>query len=648
MSSTVYLMLRQWLLDMGNLAKRETINQSEQFTPHQNVTQRSLAVSSSTVAIFSCLIAIYCFLAIDPKRLVFRHQLIAFLLLFDLLKACILLLYPARVLSHPTSYGSERFCQVVGFFSATAIEGADLAILSFALHTLLLIFKPSLSVKIPESDRVEGGLYKYRYYVYGLSFVIPLIMASLAYIGYGYSSYVCWCYLPQHPVWYRLVLSWVPRYLIVVTIILVYGLIYYYVLKEFKALGGVFSTLQHRHKRDPNIKPSFFSALKFFLIDTRDSIRNKFIVPKADQSTSSSNNSQVEPEGTRVKPILSLDESPATEAHNDVDHTRNIMHDPEIEAANMANFRKRQKIIERQMKSIFIYPIAYVSIWLFPFILQCTQFNYEAEHGPVVWLNYLSAFMQPFNGFVDSLVFFYREEPWKYTVMKNYEKENSYRLDHYVRHHSGDLSALQRQRKYSAYSGSTSVDIHQYSWWRRILGKLRLPLMRLPTEENVTKFQKNYLNTRFEEQRPSSGPALGNPELMDAYENPDFTTLMTKHDYSNLLHGDIAEGDFRLALEGYSLNFKDRRSSTSSLGRRERRASAIAPSVKSGHSRRLSVMGPHESIPETKEYVRHEAHGPRKGGSQPNTKRSSHRSDHSGSNSEEHELDFLQFLRDGP
>ncbi len=133
--------------------------------------------------------------------MIFRHQLITFLLLFDFIKAIILLLYPSRVITHSTSYFDSHFCQVVGFFTAMSIEGADIAILAFAVHTYLLIFKPGLTTKVKNSTRLEGGLYKYRYYVYVLSFIIPVFMASLAFIGVGYISLVCWCYLPQQPVW---------------------------------------------------------------------------------------------------------------------------------------------------------------------------------------------------------------------------------------------------------------------------------------------------------------------------------------------------------------------------------------------------------------------------------------------------------------
>lgn len=382
----------------------------------------------------------------------------------------------------------------------------------------------------------------------------------------------------------------------------------------------------------------------------RYAINDKFFVPKPDRDNSStSEDSAVEAIGSRTKTVQSLDETPNHD-HENVNHTHNIMHDSDLEAANLANFRKRQKLIERQMKSIFIYPIAYISVWLFPFLLQCTQFNYERTHGPVHWLNYLGAFMQPFNGFVDALVFFYREEPWKYTIMKNYEKDNAHRLDNYMRHHSGDLNSLPRRRKLSSYSGALSIDMDQYSLWRRILAKLRLPLMGLPTEENVTKFQNSYLSSRLEEQRSTLGNNLGSVAPLDANGNPDFTSLMTKHDFSNLLNGEIIEGDFRQALEAYSLNFsKDRRSSYSQ-GKPDNRGSITSISNKSSRSRRLSTMDPRDPIPESKEYVPQEGSAAfRKGiALNANGKRPSQRCDRSSSVGEDVELDFLQFLRDGP
>lgn len=62
------------------------------------------------------------------------------------------------------------------------------------------------------------------------------------------------------------------------------------------------------------------------------------------------------------------------------------------------------------------------------------------------------------------------------------------------------------------------------------------------------------------------------------------------------------------------------------------------------------MMDPHEPIPESKEYVPQETGaGHRKGtASYANSKRPSQRSDRSSSVGEDVELDFLQFLRDGP
>lgn len=635
-------------MNLPSLFLREVINQSMKFTEDQNLTQRALAMASSTTLIVFCLVSMYFFLAIDPKRLVFRHQLIAFLISFDLLKAVILLIFPSRVLTHASAYNDEKFCQVVGFFTVTAIQGADLAILSFAIHTFLLIFRPDLTVKLPNSDRVEGGLYMYRYYVYGLSFLIPLVMASLPYVSLGYSSFVCWCYLPQKPVWYRLVLSWVPRFCIVITILTVYGLIYYYVLREFRTLGGVFTTM-HKLKQKAglhpsvlNQKPTFFSSLGYFIELIKDSILPKLVLPDDDKlSPHSTNTSSMDPISRPGSPPRASVPARPLDAEM-------IMADPDIQQANLENFRKRQKTIQRQMKSIFVYPFAYIFVWLGPFILQCTQFNYEWHHHPIFWLNCVGAFMQPFNGTVDSLVFLYREQPWKYTIMKNFEKEHSGKLDHYVMrsYSNGDLSSLDTNARLTKNSlvASMHVDVDQYPRWRRIASRLRLPLMHLPTEENIAKFQNSYINSRIEEQRESG--------VTDMNEMGDYNVLQGTHDFSNLLSGNFAEGDFRLTFDNYSLNFSLGRrpsavsSHSATRARGERRGSVATVSNKSNKSRRMSIMDPHIPIPEDAHYVPGSA--PVGNKASVSNKRSSTQKSQRSSNAEDTELDFLEFLRKGP
>lgn len=97
-----------------------------------------------------------------------------------------------------------------------------------AIHSALYIFKPRVA-------HGEGGLYPYRKIAYVVWFVVPLIMASLAFINNG-DSYVnegTYCYLPVRPFWYRLALGWIPRYVIFLIILGIYASIYYYVRYKF-------------------------------------------------------------------------------------------------------------------------------------------------------------------------------------------------------------------------------------------------------------------------------------------------------------------------------------------------------------------------------------------------------------------------------
>ncbi|KAK6200053.1 putative plasma membrane G-protein coupled receptor [Scheffersomyces amazonensis] len=626
----------------------DTHNQIEEFTNHQARVQRILATSSSCASISLCICGMYMFLAFDPKRLIFRHQLIFFLMFFDLVKAIILLLYPTRVLTHSTSYYNKNFCQIVGFFTATAIEGADIAILSFAVHTYLLIFKPNLTTKVKNSSRTEGGLYKYRFYVYGMSFFIPIILASLAFIhDTGYVSLVSWCYLPERPLWYRFVLSWVPRYCIVIIIVTFYVLIYYHVIKEFRNLGGVFTTMHksqgHLHPKVSNDEnPSFGSAIKYFLSAFKDRYFLKLELPTnnttATTSTNALNLEVLNGTNRGSEPGESIPQSPNQKTKNseeehsddegesedddddeediveqyderaareeeDDDEEENfdlrqlptitqmksrdpedINYHPEMQAANLANFRKRQRIIEKQMKSIFVYPFAYIFVWVFPFILHVTQINYEEYHGPIYWINCMAAFMQPFNGFVDTLVFFYREKPWKYTIMKNFEKEHRTKLDNFLNANAEKLrnNTSDGNESFVASSfikNSLSVSHHysetDYPKWRQWLNWLELPFFSLPTEENIIKYQTQYIENKLnsvDSNRSGSQPRNhplhrhinhGNSlsKSNGKFSNAGITNKT--HDFSNILSDDLGESEFTNNLGNFSFNYEKKKNSVS-------------------------------------------------------------------------------------
>lgn len=607
-------------------------NQSNKFTPHENFVQRVLAASASTTSIVFCVVAMYFFLAIDPRRLVFRHQLILFLLSFDLLKGVVLLLYPAIVLGRSETYYNNNFCHVVGFFTALAIEGADLAILSFSIHTFLIVFQPQLTVKVKDSMHTEGGLYKFRYYVYGLSILIPLVLASLAFVqSSGYSSYVCWCYLPQRPVWYRLVLSWVPRYVIVVLILTIYFYIYIHVIREFKSLSGVFtgihktSQTQRSGSANVSIRPSFFSALKYSLKKVRQQLFPNMTILSPPESLKKNNENSAS----------------SSSSSNEIDDNDDA-YEPDLRVTNLENFRKRQKIIQKQMKSIFVYPFAYIFVWLFPFILYTTQINYEEKHSPIYWLNCMGAFMQPLNGFVDTLVFLYREQPWEHTIMKNFQRENAMALDHHI-HQTRRGSHSSSIPRYS-FSNSFAVDMNKYSSWRRWLNYFKLPFFTLPTVENVESFQKKM---RAKKERL----------LEQACE----TKIGLGHDFSNLLSGGIVEKDFRSAMDNYTLNFSGKRSSLARSSHTVGTSSdalRVDMSTTSTKSRIQSFVDPNDSSrisegvesnfsSDKRKRSSNQASNRRNLSTPVPVKHNSIQTKASGSIGDNAELDFLEFLRNG-
>lgn len=83
----------------------------------------------------------------------------------------------------------------------------------------------------------------------------------------------------------------------------------------------------------------------------------------------------------------------------------------------MDRFELRRAQIMKQMKVIFVYPVSYLLLWMFPFIHQCyvLKHNGEVTSNTYVWYA-MAAFFQAFNCTIDTLVFLYRERPWTLTV----------------------------------------------------------------------------------------------------------------------------------------------------------------------------------------------------------------------------------------
>lgn len=173
------------------------------------------SVIAGGLSLISTIIAMASFLRM---RRSFRHDLILLLILSDLLKTLWLVILPATELVQGTVASTSSLCQISGYFLSVGIEACDLAVLLMAVHTGLYIF------------RGRTGLYPFRFFAYAIVAVVSLMLASLSFINKpAFVNSGPYCYLPSQPDWTSRALSWIPRYVILVTIMLTYTCIYAYV-----------------------------------------------------------------------------------------------------------------------------------------------------------------------------------------------------------------------------------------------------------------------------------------------------------------------------------------------------------------------------------------------------------------------------------
>ncbi|KAM0562342.1 hypothetical protein ACHAPJ_002031 [Fusarium lateritium] len=145
----------------------------------------------------------------------------------DMFKTFWLLLFPAVELVAGKIETHETFCQVSGFFLALSIEASDVSVALISVHTALYIF------------RGEQGLYPYRKVAYALAAVVPVVMASFAFIeSPGYVNTGQFCYLPFNPMWKRLGLAWIPRYMVFAIILFLCIGVYVYVRVLMRQFGS--------------------------------------------------------------------------------------------------------------------------------------------------------------------------------------------------------------------------------------------------------------------------------------------------------------------------------------------------------------------------------------------------------------------------
>ncbi|KAK4148725.1 G protein-coupled glucose receptor regulating Gpa2-domain-containing protein, partial [Chaetomidium leptoderma] len=182
-------------------------------TQHMTRVLLILAFTFASISVMSTLYALY--------------WLILLLIQSDFLKSMVFAVFPiVSFIAGKNIDSDSAFCQVSGFALAIGIQSSDIAVLLIALHSAMYIFRP------------RSGLYPYRQIAYLVFYLYPVLTASLAFIkGNGYENMGPYCYLRTDRGWARLSLSWIPRYIICASIVIIYVFIYLYIRRRMGDYG---------------------------------------------------------------------------------------------------------------------------------------------------------------------------------------------------------------------------------------------------------------------------------------------------------------------------------------------------------------------------------------------------------------------------
>lgn len=190
------------------------------------------------------------------------------------------------------------------------------------------------------------------------------------------------CYLPARPIWYRIALSWAPRYIILCTILGLYLAVYLYTKSKFGDFDAKFSTSSLASEDDTGSGPTgrqpSGSLPGLDGTNDLDSVQwsTELSSPVVDPMMASR---QAIEAGTTFsksyEPILGL---PARLINRTPTLLEALRDNTLLSAANKraessanAALRKHHKAIVRQLRYLFVYPLVYLAIWLPSFVNHC-------------------------------------------------------------------------------------------------------------------------------------------------------------------------------------------------------------------------------------------------------------------------------------
>ena len=228
-----------------------------------------------------------------------------------------------------------------------------------AIHTALTIFASRKASS-------QTGLYLYRWGAYACWAIFSILMAALAFVNPS-SPYVfqgTFCYLPTRPIWYRLALSWIPRYLILSTILGIYLAVYLYTRSKFGDFNARFSTgsLISGHTNQYSGTDTQ-SSWPLSDLDGADGPQDEGLSTVMTLPILGSNSLQP----LLCPPARLVNRTPTLQEATLITTSERRV------KANSANAAlcQHHKDIQRQLRYMFVYPLVYLAIWVPAFVNHC-------------------------------------------------------------------------------------------------------------------------------------------------------------------------------------------------------------------------------------------------------------------------------------
>ncbi|GME71551.1 unnamed protein product [Ambrosiozyma monospora] len=312
----------------------------------------------------------------------------------------------------------------------------------------------------------EAGLYQYDAFVLiVLVVILPVVLTSLAYTeGYQMENFLAYCFPVHSPHWVRAISTWGLRFVVILFVIVCYFGIYIYISYKFAQLTKAHERIvKSCRSNDVEMASNTTSGVKSTMRIIKKGIWNAIFnseMKYEDSFLGSSTDTSHGTTGLGYRLEDDFSSSSSTEDGRDVmivhkkitespsglstypgsdDHTQVVLPAPavlhgvsspnptqspsqnvlsaaterlsdELFQQTLDDFKLRKKQTLRSLKTIFVYPISYILLWVIPMVVQILRFTNDSVAPE---LTAATAAFQAADGVVQTIIFAFREKPWR-------------------------------------------------------------------------------------------------------------------------------------------------------------------------------------------------------------------------------------------